>query len=244
MSDMTPLESLVQDELARAGKGEEGLAVTRCWRAIALRSLSQVLAGREQNHIGVLGVVIHGTELYGYTLQNASLASDGVVVRFARQGIADVMEYLDWCYAFFGQLCVSAADLPAPHSSTMNVESVARANALVLKGMLAQLRDESGKVEESEAAARAHGHDDAMGTVGISAETFKALGRALASIICAWFSPDERQQFMAHIKASSLELGELHDMVRMNVAEEADEEDATDEPAPEGAESGVKIPEK
>jgi hypothetical protein len=226
---MTPLESLVQDELARAGKGQESLAITRAWRAMSLRSLTRVLAGREQNHLGVLGVIIHGAELYGYTLLNASLASDGQLIRYARTGITDVMQYLDWCHVYFDHLSVVAAVLPQPLSTSTNVALVAQANAAILKNMLGQLCDESGKVEESEERARALGHAEAMGTIGISVQTFQGLGRALASIICAWLTPAERQDFIDGIRKGSAELADLHDLVRIHVNERIDSEDGDSE---------------
>jgi hypothetical protein len=219
MTDATPLESLVQDELIRAGKGQEALAITRAWRAMSLRSLTRILAGREQNHLGVLGVVIHAAELYGYTLLNVSLASDGQMVRFARMGITEVMQYLDWCHVFFDHLGTIAAVLPEPVNASTNVELVAKANAAVLKDMLEQLCDESGKVQESEECARAAGHAEAMGTIGISVQTFQGLGKALASVICAWMTPQERQRFIEGISAGSAEMTDLHELVRLHVNE-------------------------
>lgn len=227
MADMTPIERLVHDELSRAGAGNEAVAITRSWRAMSLRCLSAVLAGTDEHHLGVLSVVTQATELYGYTLLNLSLENDGRAVCFARQGIVDVVQYFRWCHAFFEQLAVVAADLPEPlYTTTRGLEAVAQSNAATLGTLLEHLREETVKIRESEARARKAGRRDAIGTVSISVETFRALGKALASVAGGWFEPERRDRFAETIGAGCAELTELHDLVRDHLSHTAADGDS------------------
>jgi len=228
MTDMTPIERLVHDELTRAGAGNESLAITRAWRAMSLRCLSEVLAGTDEHHLGVLAETTKAAELYGYTLLNLSLANDGRSICFAGNGIVDVMQYFRWCHTFFDQLAITAADLPEPfYATTRSMESVASSNAALLARLLGQLRDDSEKIRESESRARAVGRTDAMGTVSISLDTFRGLGKALASVAGGWMVPEQRRCFTASIAAGCAELTELHELVRSHVNESCARSDST-----------------
>ncbi len=240
MADLTPLERLMQDQLAKAGKGNESMAVMRAWRHMALDALADALSKHKEHHLGVLGVVVHATELYGYTLMTSGMAGADVSLRFAHQGIADILEYLGWCHAFFDHLGVIAEELPPAATSGMNIMTTAKANAAILAQLLSQLSDESDKVLDSEEEGRRQGNPNAMGVIGISTDTFQALGRALSSVCCAWFSPAERKRFIAGIGQGAAELGELHDLVRMHVAQCADEPDAVQPAITDSTEDGTK----